>query len=168
MDDLWKTIEPHLISSGLSLARAILIVLIGWLVIPLVVGTARRLMQRTRLGATWANYLARVAHGILLLIIFLAALSALGVETTSIIALVGAGALAVALAWQASLSHLASGLMILGLRLFRVGDQIEVLGVKGRVEDIQLFHTILTDADRVRIILPNGKVTDNVIRNYGA
>lgn len=166
MHEIWLPVQAWLIGSGLQLAKALLILLVGWLVARWLTRLARRLFERAHVEATWSIFLSRAVRIALLLIVLLAVLSAVGVETTSVIALIGAAGLTIALAWQGTLSHLASGLLIIGLQLFRVGDLIEVLGVKGTVKDVQLFHTVITDENQVRIILPNAKVTDNVIRNY--
>jgi small conductance mechanosensitive channel len=166
MQELWNRIQPWVIDWGLRVAGALLLLIAGLFAARTLARLLRRILLRVRVEPTWTAVLARAAYIALLVLVLLIAFGTLGVDTTSLIALLGAAGLTVALAWQGSLSHLASGLMIVGLRLFRVGDQIEVLGVSGRVEDIQLFHTILTDTNQVRLILPNGKVTDNVIRNH--
>jgi small conductance mechanosensitive channel len=162
----WVGVQTWVTAWGFRLAQALFILLLGWLVARWAGRGVRRFLERAGLELTWAVLLRRAVYLLVLLVALLAALNVLGVQTTSVIALLGAAGLAVALALQSTLAHLAAGLQIIGLRLFRIGDQIEVLGAKGIVSDIQLFHTILVDADQVRIILPNGKVTDNVIRNY--
>ncbi len=165
MQDIWNRLNNWVTDATPHLVKALAILVIGWLVTRMLAGIVRRLLSRSRLGPTWTIYLGRLTFLVLMLIVLLAVFQELGVQLTSVIAILGAAGLAVALALQNSLSHLAAGLSILSLRLFRVGDTIEVLGVKGRVEDIQLFHTILNDpTTQTRLILPNGKVTDNVIR----
>ncbi|HML76008.1 MAG TPA: mechanosensitive ion channel, partial [Anaerohalosphaeraceae bacterium] len=98
----------------------------------------------------------------------IAALSRLGVETTSLVAVIGAAGLAVGLALQGSLSNFAAGVLLIIFKPFRVGDFVEVAGAKGMVQEIQIFTTVLHSPDNVRIIIPNSQVTGANIINYTA
>ncbi|MEN6307472.1 MAG: mechanosensitive ion channel domain-containing protein, partial [Anaerohalosphaeraceae bacterium] len=104
----------------------------------------------------------------LLVFVAIAALSRLGVETTSLVAIIGAAGLAVGLALQGSLSNFAAGVLLIIFKPFRVGDFVEVAGAKGTVQEIQIFNTVLHSPDNVRIIVPNSQVTGANIINYTA
>jgi small conductance mechanosensitive channel len=104
-------------------------------------------------------------YGLILVIVGIVVLGQLGVATGSLITVLGAGGVAVALALQSSLGNLASGIMILSFRLFRVGDTVEVASARGRVTEIQIFHTILAAEDGQRIVVPNAKITNEVLRH---
>jgi small conductance mechanosensitive channel len=106
-------------------------------------------------------------YGILAFTI-IAVLAQFGVETTSIIAVMGAVGLAIGLALQGTLSHLASGVMLLVFRPFRVGDTVELAGEVGTARAVTLFTTELTTPDNVLLILPNGAVWGSVIKNFSA
>jgi small conductance mechanosensitive channel len=98
----------------------------------------------------------------------IAALGCVGVDTTSLSAVLAAAGFAIAMALQSSLGNVASGVLLVFFKPFRVGDMVEVAGVMGRVEEIQIFNTILLAPDNVRIILPNGSITGGAIRNLSA
>ena len=95
-------------------------------------------------------------------------ITALGVQTASIIALLGAAGLAVGLALQGSLSNFAAGVLIILFKPYKVGDYIEAGGVGGSVESLQIFTTVLITPDNKRVVVPNSQVTDGVITNYSA
>ena len=97
--------------------------------------------------------------------VFLAVLQQLGMETTSLLTLVGAAGVAIALSLQNALANFASGLIILSFRMVRIGDQIEVGDCRGQVSEILPFHIILTTADNQRISLPNTLLTSGPVRN---
>jgi len=96
----------------------------------------------------------------------IASLAKFGVQTTSFVAVLGAASFAIGFALQGSLSNFAAGVLILLLRPFKVGNFVEIAGVKGSVKDIQLFTTVLATPDNVRVLVPNGKILGDTIRNY--
>ena len=105
---------------------------------------------------------------VLMVIVVIAAISQLGIETTSFIAIFGAAGLAVGLALQGSLSNFAAGVLIVLFRPYRVGDFIEGAGIAGVVEQVQILTTVLRTGDNKRIIVPNGQIMDSIITNYSA
>jgi small conductance mechanosensitive channel len=94
------------------------------------------------------------------------ALSAMGFDTTSLVAVIGAAGLAVGLALQSSLSHLAAGILLISFRPFEVGDAIEVASVAGQVESIGLFSTAIITGDNTRVTLPNGNIFSGTLKNF--
>ena len=95
----------------------------------------------------------------------LAALAKFGIQTASFVAILGAAGFAVGFALQGSLANFAAGVLILVLRPFRVGDFIDAAGVAGNVKEIQLFTTIIATPDNIKIMVPNGKIFGDVIKN---
>lgn len=114
---------------------------------------------------TVLSFAVQVVRVLVLLVGFIAVLQRLGVQTTSIIAVLGAASLAVGLALQGTLSNVAAGVMLLILRPYRVGDLININGNIGKVQRLDLFMTQLIDANNVKIVVPNSKVFDDTILN---
>ena len=114
------------------------------------------------------NFFSSIAKAVLLLLVFIAALNQLGVDTTSLIALIGAAGLAIGLALQNSLQNFAAGVMLIVLRPFKLGDFIEAGGVVGVVEQISIFSTIMKTGDNREITVPNGQIYADAITNYSA
>lgn len=113
-----------------------------------------------------ATFITSIAHIIAIIFIFIAALSELGIQTTSLIAIVGAAGLAVALSLQSSLSSFAAGVMIIAFRPFKVGDYIEAGGTAGIVEEIQIFSTRMCTGDNKAVIVPNSSIINDNIINH--
>jgi small conductance mechanosensitive channel len=105
---------------------------------------------------------------VLLLFVVIAALSQLGIDTTSLVALLGAAGLAIGLSLQSSLANFAAGVMLIVFRPFTKGDFVEVAGTSGSVDNISIFTTTLTTPDNKEVIVPNGSVIGNNIVNYSA
>ena len=101
-----------------------------------------------------------------MVIIFIAAINQLGIETTSIIAMLGAAGLAIGLALQGSLANFAAGILIVIFRPYKVGDYIEAGSAAGTVLDIQIFSTVLKTPDNKVVVVPNGTIMDSSIVNY--
>lgn len=147
---------------------AIAIVVVGRIAVKWVVKLARKLMIRAELDPILVNFLSSIANAVLLLFVFIAALDQLGVDTTSLIALLGAAGLAIGLALQGSLQNFAAGVMLIVFRPFKLGDFIEAGGVVGVVEKISIFSTIMKTGDNREIIIPNGQIYSGAITNYSA
>ena len=129
----------------------------------------RRAMQRlpaTRDDATLQGFAASLCRYSVVIVGAVAVLHRLGVETTSIITVLGAASLAVGLALQGALSNVAAGVMILVFRPYRVGDYVTLAGKSGTVTRLDLFNTELIDADGLKIVAPNGKGFSDVVVNY--
>ncbi|SFR01738.1 small conductance mechanosensitive channel [Poseidonocella sedimentorum] len=163
--------ETFLIVQGLvvNIFAALVIFIVGLVVSGWVKRRILRLGARTRhFDPTLANFLANVARYAVLALALIFVLSRFGIETTSLAALIGAAGLAIGLALQGTLSHLASGVMLVAFRPIQIGQFVEAAGQSGTVSNISLFTTELTTVDNVQLILPNGEVWGNVIKNYSA
>ncbi|XZN96565.1 MAG: mechanosensitive ion channel family protein [Microcoleus sp.] len=134
------------------------------------IGIAGRVTRRalSRTEATLRKFLVQAAEITILVVGVIATLSQLGIQTTSVVAVVGAAGLAIGLAWQNTLSHFAAGVMLISLRPFEVGDAIEGGEVKGVVDAIGIFSTTLVTDDHVKIIVPNNKLFDGTLKNTTA
>jgi small conductance mechanosensitive channel len=163
--DWWQHIPPWLRDYGVRLVGAVLILLLGWVANRLLVGPLARLLARSRLDVSVASFLVNSARTAILVVVLLAVLQQFGMETTSLLTLLGTAGLAVALSLQGSLANFASGLLLLTFRTVRVGDSIEVGDVRGRVREMLPFHIVLETPDNQRITVPNTLLTNGAVRN---
>ncbi|HEX9926336.1 MAG TPA: mechanosensitive ion channel domain-containing protein [Anaerolineae bacterium] len=166
MTELTQTLSDLLLTYGLRVIGAIVIFVIGRWVTGLVTRFVQRLLERAGVDKTLVIFVKNLTYYVLLAFVVLAALGNLGVQTTSLVAILGASALAVGLALQGSLANFAAGVIIILFRPFKVGDRIEAGGVEGFVEDIQIFNTILRTPDNKTVIIPNANITSDNIINY--
>jgi small conductance mechanosensitive channel len=153
---------------AINLVTAIVIFYVGRIAVRLMTKGLRKIMVARDVDETLVSFASNLASMILMLIVFIAAISALGVQTTSFIAILGAAGLAIGLALQGSLSNFASGVLIVLFRPYKVGDWIEAAGVSGSVEEVQILTTVLKTGDNKVVIVPNGQVMDSIITNYSA
>lgn len=151
-----------------NLVGAIAIYVVGKIVVRILTGLLEKLMVRAKVDATLSSFLSNIAHYVLITFVILMALESLGVDTTSLAAIMGAAGIAVGLALQSSLSNFASGVMIILFKPFRVGDFVEAAGVSGTVEEISIFSTLMKTGDNKQIIVPNGAIYGGNIINYSA
>jgi small conductance mechanosensitive channel len=152
----------------MDVAIAIAIVVIGRMVVKAVVNLVGKLLRRADVDSILVNFISSIVNAVLLLFVFIAALDKVGVDTTSLIALLGAAGLAVGLALQGSLQNFAAGVMMIVFRPFKLGDFIEAGGVVGVVEEISIFSTVMKTGDNREIIVPNGQIYSGAITNYSA
>ena len=153
---------------GIKLATALAIFLIGKFIIRLIVGTISKVMTNQAVDKTLKTFICNFVQISLMVVVVIASIGALGVETTSFIAIIGTAGLAVGLALQGSLSNFASGVLIVLFRPYRVGDFIEAAGIAGNVDQVQILTTILKTGDNKQIIVPNSQIMDSIITNYSA
>lgn len=165
-DHLLRIYEQFLLPWGLKLSGTLLIFLLGMWAARRVSNLVGRGLTSAKANPALVSFGKNVTYYALLLMVAIAALNKLGVETTPFVALVGASGLAVGLALQGALSNFAAGVMILSLRPFKIGSEIEIAGVVGTVQEIQMFSTIMETADGKTVIVPNGKITaDKIVIN---
>lgn len=150
----------------LNTVFAIVILIVGWIVANWVQRTIRKKGDASpKLDDTLTRLFAKVAKILVLAVVVLAVLSQFGVQTASLVAVLGALGLAIGLAWQGVLADFAAGIMILVMRPFKVGDAVDIGGVSGNVEEVGLVTTRMNTFDNVAIILPNSNVWGNNIKN---
>ncbi|MDY6941476.1 MAG: mechanosensitive ion channel [Pseudomonadota bacterium] len=161
-------LSAFLIEFGLNLLAAVAIFIIGRWIARALANLARRAMTRANVDETLVGFVGNLTYIGLLAFTVLAALSALGIQTTSFIAVLGAAGLAVGLALQGSLANFAAGVLMLIFRPFKLGDFVEAAGTAGVVEDIHIFTCQLRTPDNKTIIVPNGHIMSGNITNYSA
>lgn len=162
------SIQTLVAAWGLKVLGALAILVVGRVVAGWIRGLTVRALGRARIDETLTPFLATLVYAALLAFVILAALQLLGVPTTSAVAILGAAGLAVALAFQGTLSNFSSGVMLLTFRPFRVGDFVEAAGVSGTVKEIGIFMSTLATPDNIRVIMPNSKISGEIIKNYSA
>jgi small conductance mechanosensitive channel len=161
---LWGYVEQY----GLKLLFAVLVLILGVWVARLLRSIVRRILSRRELDPIVVGFVANLAYVILMVFVVLAALGQVGIQTASLVAVVGAAGLAIGLALQGSLANFAAGFLMVVFRPFKKGDYIEAGGTAGIVEEIQVFTTILKTPDNRLVIVPNGRIMGDNITNYSA
>ena len=166
--EVWTMVQTTGVDLGINLATAIVIFFVGKWIVSLVVKGMLKAMQKGDMDITLRRFVANLARMLLMLFVIIAAIHQLGIQTASLIALLGAAGLAVGLALQGSLSNLAAGVLIVLFRPYKVGDWIEGGGVSGAVEEVQILTTVLKTGDNKRVIIPNSQIMGTTITNYSA
>jgi small conductance mechanosensitive channel len=150
----------------IKFAVAIGIVALGFLATRFVVRVLRRAMVKAKVDTTLVSFFSNVVNYSLVVLVVVVALSYVGVPASSLAAVLGAATLAIGLALQDSIANLAAGLSIIALRPMGVGDYVEISGEEGFVNEVRLFHTMLTTRDNKSVYVPNKDVMGNNIINY--
>ncbi len=149
-----------------NLIGAILLLLIGFWLIKLLNRLIRRFFDKKEYDPTLENFIASLINWGLKIVLFVLVITQLGVESASLVAIVGAAGLAIGLALQGSLANFAGGVLILVIKPFKVGDFISAQGVDGTVKEISIFNTRITTFGNQLAIIPNGKLSNDNIINY--
>lgn len=151
---------------GIQVVGAIVLLIIGRWAAGFVGRGVRRSLERAKVDTALVQFFGGMAHYVVLAVVVIAVLSLFGIQTTSLIAILGAAGLAVGLALQGTLSSFAAGVMLLLFRPFKIGDFVEIAGSAGTVFELGIFSTSLNTGDNVRITIPNSQVYGQVIKNY--
>src|SRR5262245_36379910 len=172
MPETWTSVDVfvrmYVIPIGWRLAGALAIWLIGSWSIKLLRAALRRTLRMRHVDVTLATYLDTGAAVILQLLVLIAILGVLGVETTSFAALLAAAGIAIGAAWSGLLANFAAGLFLLTFRPFKVGDVIAAAGVVGTVREVGLFVTSIDTADGVRTFVGNNRLFADNVQNFSA
>lgn len=166
--DIEKLVDVYVIPWSINIALAIVVFVVGRWVAKGLVKVLERLLVRAKVDSMLVEFIGSIASAALLLFVIIAALDMLGVNTTSLIAMLGAAGLAVGLALQGSLQNFASGVLLIIFRPFQVGNYIDAGGISGTVEKITIFNTIMLTPDNREIVVPNGAVYGGTITNFSA
>jgi small conductance mechanosensitive channel len=167
-NQVYDLIRTQGVELAINIAIAVVIFYVGKLVVSMLVRGVRKVMQRQEVDKTLETFVCNFLRIALMVVVIIAAISQLGIQTTSFIAIFGAAGLAVGLALQGSLSNFAAGVLIVLFRPYRVGDFVEAAGVAGTIEQVQILTTILKTPDNKQIIVPNSQIMDSIITNYSA
>lgn len=153
---------------GLSVLKAIIVFSIGKIVINLLNNLFRRILTRRKIDPSAKSFLSSLVNITLTVLLIISVVGALGVQTTSIAALLASAGVTIGMALSGNLSNFAGGVVILLFKPFKVGDYIEGQGIGGTVQEIQIFHTILNTSDNKQVYIPNGALSSGIVTNYNS
>ncbi|WP_312314981.1 small-conductance mechanosensitive channel MscS [Atlantibacter sp.] len=160
------TNQALLLSYVVNIVAALAIVIVGMIVARAISNTVNKLMVARHIDSTVADFLSALVRYSIIAFTLIAALGRVGVQTASVIAVLGAAGLAVGLALQGSLSNLAAGVLLVTFRPFRTGEYVDLGGIAGSVQHVQIFSTTLITADGKYVVVPNGKIIAGNIINF--
>lgn len=166
--DLEKSFVDYIIPWSTNLIAAVLIFIVGSIAAKWLVNLIGRALGKSKMDEMLVNFLKSILKWVLILIVLIAAIDQLGIDTTSFIAVLGAAGLAVGLALKDSLQNFASGVMLLIFRPFKAGDLVKAGGEEGVVEEIRIFSTKMRSPDNQELIIPNGDIFNGTITNVTA
>ncbi|MBV7297811.1 small-conductance mechanosensitive channel MscS [Enterovibrio paralichthyis] len=158
--------QDLLLQYAVNVISALLILIIGNWVVKAIANGVAKVLRKKQLDNAVVDFIHTFVRYLLFVIVLIAALGRLGVQTASVVAVIGAAGLAVGLALQGSLSNFAAGVLIVAFRPFKSGDYVEVAGVAGSVDSIQIFSTVLKTPDNKMVVVPNGAIISSPITNY--
>jgi len=162
MNNIIETLAPY----ALNFVIAVIIFIIGKYAAKILTSLFKKFLDKSNVNETLKVFLGNIVYGLLLIIVVLAALNKLGIQTTSFVAILGAIGLAIGLAFQGTLSNISAGVMIVIFRPINIGDFVEAGGVAGTIEEINLFNTIFKTPDNKVIIVSNSNIIGGNIINY--
>lgn len=154
------------VTAGKHLLVAALVFVVGRLIIGIINKLVAKLLSRRHIDASVQSFLRSLVKIMLTVLLIISVIGALGINTTSFAALLASAGVAIGMALSGNLQNFAGGLVILLFKPYRVGDWIEVQGVQGKVQEIQIFHTLLLQADNKVVFIPNGSMSTAVVVNY--
>lgn len=157
-----KFVEPW----SVKILIALVIFIIGQMIAKIIAGVLGKVLRHTKLDKILVEFIQSLVNALLLIFVIVAALDQLGVNTNSVIAVLGAAGLAIGLALQGSLQNFAAGFMLLIFRPFKGGDFVEAAGTAGVIEKIGIFSTTLHTGDNKEVIIPNSAIYSSNIVNY--
>jgi len=166
--DIQALFNDYVMPWGVNIVLAIIIFIVGRMVVGIVVSICKSLMTRAKLDEMLVGFVGSIMRWLLLLFVIVAALDQLGVNTTSLVAVLGAAGLAIGLSLQSSLGNFAAGVMLIVFRPFQKGDFVDIAGTTGVVQLIGIFTTTLATPDNKEIIVPNGSIYSSAITNFSA
>lgn len=168
LDQILENLTTVASTWGLQVVGAIALLVAGRIVAGVLRRATRHGLERSKADASLVPFLASLVYYLTLAFVVIAVLNLFGIQTASIIAILGAAGLAVGLALQGTLSNFSAGVMLLLFRPFKVGDYVDVGGVAGSVDEVGVFSTRLHTPDNVQIIVPNSKIYGDTLKNYSA
>ena len=166
--DIQEIISNYVIPWGINIILALAVFVIGRWLASMIVRGVKRLMKKANMDKALIGFLSSILNAVLLVVVVIAALEQLGVNTTSVLAVFAAAGLAVGLALKDSLSNFSAGVMLIIFKPFKVGDFVEAAGISGVVEVIRIFNTQLRTGDNREIIVPNAQIYGGIITNFSA
>jgi small conductance mechanosensitive channel len=168
MESVTNWISENGVNWGVQIAIAITIFIVGKIIARMISNLIKKAMSRAGSDQILVDFIGNIIYALLIVAVVLAAIDSLGVNVTSLMAIVAAAGLAIGLALKDSLSNFAAGVMIIIFRPFKAGDYITAGGVSGTVDEIDLFATMMHTGDNQRIIVPNSAIMGGTITNTSA
>ncbi len=166
MDNVANQLTVFVTTYGIKIIGAIIILILGRIAAGIGRKVVKKVLEKSKTDPAVVSFVGSMIYFLILIFAVLAALAKFGIQTASFVAILGAAGFAIGFALQGSLANFAAGVLILVLRPFKVGDYIDGAGVAGTVKDIQLFTTVLATPDNVKIMVPNGKLFGDTIKNF--
>lgn len=167
MNALLEQYGPMLLAVGMRVIGAFFVLVIGLRVAGWLGRRVRKAaMSRPQIDATLGSFFGSIVQWVTTAAVFIAVLQVFGVQATSFVAVLGAMTLAIGLSLQGALGNIASGILIMVFRPYKIGDFIDTAGTSGTVKEINLFQTVLAAVDNIKIIVPNSQAIAGVIKNY--
>lgn len=167
-EQMMSLVNQYIVPWGIKILLAVVIFIIGQMIAKAISRVIGTLLGHTKLDEILIHFIRSVVNALVMVFVIIAALDQVGVNTNSVIAVLGAAGLAVGLALQGSLQNFAAGFMLLIFRPFKAGDFIEAAGTAGVVDKIAIFSTILHTGDNKQVIIPNGAIYGSNIINYSS
>lgn len=168
MEEIRDWISVNGVDWGIKIAVAIAIFIVGKIIARIIANLIQKALRKGGTDEMLIGFLGNITYGVLLVAVVLAAVDTLGVNVTSLMAILGAAGLAVGLALKDSLGNFAAGVMIIIFRPFKIGDYVDAGGAAGTIDEIGLFATLMHTPDNKRIIVPNGAIIGGNITNVSA
>ncbi len=165
---LYEQFQTVGVSFGIKIIAALAIFFIGRMIARIVTNGVRKLMASQEVDKILETFVSNLVYWVLMIFVIIATINQIGVQTTSLIAILGAAGLAVGLAMQGSLANFAAGVLIVIFRPYKVGDFVEAAGIAGSVEEVQILTTVLKTGDNKQIVVPNAQIMGSIITNYSA
>lgn len=165
---MWDTVQTKGLDFAIQALIAIAIFYVGRIIARIITRGLRKVMQSQEVDKILETFVCNLVYWVLMVFVIIAAINQIGVQTTSMIAVMGAAGLAIGLALQGSLANFAAGVLIVMFRPYRVGDFVEAAGISGVVLQVQILTTILKTGDNKQIVVPNGQIMGSIITNYSA
>jgi small conductance mechanosensitive channel len=168
MNNLMDTLVAFATGYGIKIVGAILLLIIGRMVASFARRLVRKVLASKDVDRMIVSFVGGLLYYLILIFTVIGVLNNFGVQTASLVAVLGAAGFAIGLALQGSLANFAAGIMLLIFRPFKIGDYVEVAGTSGSVKEMGLFTTVLTTPDNIKIMVPNGKAFGDIIKNITA
>ena len=165
-DTFWQMFGEKMLQFGIKVLAALLIFVVGMLLIRWVKNILNRVFARRKTEPTIASFVSSFVSISLTILLVIISVSTLGVNTTSLAALLAAGGMAIGMALSGTVQNFAGGIMLLAFKPFKAGDFIEAQGVSGKVIEVNITATKILTIDNRVVILPNGALSNGVINNY--
>lgn len=168
INQILETVTVWFTTYSIKIVAAILIFIIGKWLCRRITNLLTKIMEKNNIDVTLVKFLSSIVYYTLFIVVMIAVAGQLGINTTSFLTIIGAAGLAIALALKDSLANFASGVMLIMFRPIKIGDFVDVGGVTGTVQSIDIFNTTIHSPDNQKHIVPNASITSGVITNVTA